>query len=154
MLFSHTPARRLQSDRLGRMPTRRRETNIIHLVKQLDQLDSKRRTLVGQIQEAVNALGSGATGASPRGGWASSGSVPGRKVYKMSAAARRKMSIAAKKREALKRAAVPGGGGMPTPSRTKDKRTMSAAARKKISLEMKKRHAETKKAAAKSSLTK
>jgi len=40
------------------MPTGRREINIINLVKQVDRLDSNRRTLVGQIQDAIDALGS------------------------------------------------------------------------------------------------
>jgi len=66
------------------------------------------------------------------------------KVYKLSATARKKMSIAAKKRHAAKRSALPSGGGMPTPFKTKGKRTMSAEARRKISIAMKKRHAERK----------
>ncbi len=79
------------------MPKGHRETALIDLVKKLDELDSKRRKLVAQIQQAATGLQSGGfTIPATRG---RSGRVRRRrKGFKMSAEARAKIGAAQKKR--------------------------------------------------------
>jgi hypothetical protein len=81
------------------MPRGRRETTLITLVNQLDELDGIRRRLVAKIQAAAGNLQGGAAPAAGR-----KGKGGRRKGFKLSAEARAKISAAQKKRWAKTKA--------------------------------------------------